>query len=392
MANDTKTYSVDVDVQLDLSINKWLTSGDSFGPILRERSHSSSIFSDSSIKSSRVTESEWGKRLYLENKFHIYYQDNWILNPSDLLEKIHSIDVLNEEQTEYTLKVKSHLEQISPDTASLCRLPFEREIFDEAINHMHSLLDPENEAEISFRLRVGNFIEALRDLADDVEKYNLNDGSFTKMLISFAEMCCLRTCLTLGKGDEVVWENVLGSMKVMSIPAIRLKKCGIQCLREDLESPLVVSVVEVKKDSTLSNMDSMTDEIESASVDSDSFTNFQIFENFQSEKSTRIEEYFNSRLLGQHAGELLLNLYELTKKCDKLTKFTIPGMIVNKTEVMLTLLEMSQEHFDRLKNEQVIEESDRAVIYYSRPFDIIYPNDRNTLIDCFMRLNNIEYK
>lgn len=53
---------------------------------------------------------------------------------------------------------------------------------------------------------------------------------------------------------------------------------------------------------------------------------------------------------------------------------------------------MSQDHFDKLKNQQRIEESDKAVIYYSRPFDIIYVNDRNTLIDCFMRLNNIEYK
>lgn len=85
-----------------------------------------------------------------------------------------------------------------------------------------------------------------------------------------------------------------------------------------------------------------------------------------------------------HIYQIYLHIFFL--KCTYIL------IIVVLFQVILTLLEMSQDHFNKLKNQQRIEESDKAVIYYSRPFDIIYVNDRNTLIDCFMRLNNIEYK
>ena len=53
----------------------------------------------------------------------------------------------------------------------------------------------------------------------------------------------------------------------------------------------------------------------------------------ESECKPSVEAYMNSKVLGQHAGELLLDLYSLKRNYEDMSSLTMPGMIVNKTEV-----------------------------------------------------------
>ena len=59
-------------------------------------------------------------------------------------------------------------------------------------------------------------------------------------------------------------------------------------------------------------------------------------------------------------------------------------------QVLFTVLEMKKEHLKKLENNEELDEDDKAVIYYSQPFDLIYSDERSILIDNIMRLNNLE--
>ncbi|XP_052082025.1 uncharacterized protein LOC127719792 [Mytilus californianus] len=110
-----------------------------------------------------------------------------------------------------------------------------------------------------------------------------------------------------------------------------------------------------------------------------------------SSRRPRIEEFLSRRVLGQHAGELLLDLHTFVNLTE-MTTLSFPGMIVNKTEVILTLLEISCDHLQKLESDTDILLDQRGTIYYSKPFDIMDCEDRSVLIDSLIRLNNFEYQ
>ncbi|XP_063396340.1 uncharacterized protein LOC134680956 [Mytilus trossulus] len=96
----------------------------------------------------------------------------------------------------------------------------------------------------------------------------------------------------------------------------------------------------------------------------------------------------NTRVLGQHGGELLLDLKRYQESSTE-SQLTIPGMIIDQTKVIFTVLVMSRTHLNKLKNNQLLQNDDRAVIYYSKPLDILSEESRSVLIENFMRLNNV---
>ncbi|CAC5395988.1 unnamed protein product [Mytilus coruscus] len=94
-----------------------------------------------------------------------------------------------------------------------------------------------------------------------------------------------------------------------------------------------------------------------------------------------------SAVLGQHGGELLVHArayggrFASKKKRCRLH----PGMIVIGTRVTLTLLEYNYDHMDELQNNSVNENS-RSYIYYSEAKDFLKKEDRDLLMESFMRL------
>ncbi|CAC5397531.1 unnamed protein product [Mytilus coruscus] len=213
------------------------------------------------------------------------------------------------------------------------------------------------------RYRVGCFLKSLRKFTADVKRnpdHKIYDESYTKLFIAFSEMCCLHACFPLGKGDQTDWKNLRENKSVTSRPDIRLMKSGLDITRkEEFDSPLVVAVVQMKIDSDVRGMNSLCDRLESTSCDSfNSATSAG--SDAGSSQRPRIEEFLSRRVLGQH--------------------------------VILTLLEISRDHLQKLESATDILLDQRGTIYYSKPFDIMDCEDRSVLIDSLIRLNNIEYE
>ncbi|XP_052097473.1 uncharacterized protein LOC127732475 [Mytilus californianus] len=142
----------------------------------------------------------------------------------------------------------------------------------------------------------------------------------------------------------------------------------------------------MKKDSEVRGMDSLCERFESSRCDS---FNSSAGSDAESSQRPRIEEFLSRRWLGQHAGELLLDLHAFVNPTE-MTTLSFPGIIVNKTEVILTLLEISRDHLQKLESDTDKLLDQRGTIFYSKPFDIMDCEDRSVLIDSLIRLNNIE--
>lgn len=53
---------------------------------------------------------------------------------------------------------------------------------------------------------------------------------------------------------------------------------------------------------------------------------------------------------------------------------------------------MSDNHIEELEKKKKYDDSmDEATIYYAKPLDLIFKEDRDILIDSFMMLNNIDF-
>lgn len=77
--------------------------------------------------------------------------------------------------------------------------------------------------------------------------------------------------------------------------------------------------------------DSLTERLESTHLSSSTSS---LASSEDSSRKPPIEGYLsNKKALGQHAGELLLDLYKFRKDYMKGPKLTMPGMIVDGTKV-----------------------------------------------------------
>ena len=58
-------------------------------------------------------------------------------------------------------------------------------------------------------------------------------------------------------------------------------------------------------------------------------------------------------------------------------------------QVYLTLLEISNEHLEKLGCDEELTCEDRATIYYSLPYDMFYEGTIPSLVETFVKLNNM---
>ncbi|XP_076080825.1 uncharacterized protein LOC143051780 isoform X2 [Mytilus galloprovincialis] len=233
--------------------------------------------------------------------------------------------------------------------------------------------------------RVFEFIEELSILLKLFQdKYNqlqeVAETYYIPLCQSFAQMCHLK----VQYGRPTKWINLADQKIVSSVPDLCFFQKGKQLDELVLsKSQILVSVVEVKKDSR-QKCEEPPIKIGKCSDEKD-------------EGSCRPEilKDLTESVLGQHAGELLLEIRRkdhVTKVENGVKKFMKPGMVVDGTKVYFTILKMSDNHIEELEKKKKYDDSmDEATIYYAKPLDLLFKEDRDILIDSFMMLNNIDF-
>ncbi|XP_063396896.1 uncharacterized protein LOC134681275 isoform X2 [Mytilus trossulus] len=100
------------------------------------------------------------------------------------------------------------------------------------------------------------------------------------------------------------------------------------------------------------------------------------------------------RFLGQHGGDLLIHkdIYGGNLSKGRMFRY-LPGMICIGTRVIFTLLKIAGTHLREIMTMSkcdTIKTSSKATIYYSEPKDLLKKEDRDILVESFVRLNNID--
>lgn len=100
------------------------------------------------------------------------------------------------------------------------------------------------------------------------------------------------------------------------------------------------------------------------------------------------------RFLGQHGGDLLIHkdIYGGNLSKGRMFRY-LPGMICIGTRVIFTLLKIAGTHLREIMTMSqfdTIKTSSKATIYYSEPKDLLKKEDRDILVETFVRLNNID--
>lgn len=229
------------------------------------------------------------------------------------------------------------------------------------------------------------------------------ENSYTKVVSAFATMCGLDV-EEGDKGNRSVWKQLRGMNKtVVAEPNLRF-----YCTGEDFSAKnSLLTVTEVKNKGWHSEEyklkrkygeDSSKEgkrrrhEV-SYSSSSSSSTSSLSDQSFSTSESPSIEYDVCEHTLGQHAGELLLDLHtymEQYKGERTPSVLFMPGMIVDKTMVYFTILEISYQHYLKLAGADDLPNEERATIYYSHPKDLLDEHTIPILIDTFVRLNDME--
>ncbi|CAC5368172.1 unnamed protein product [Mytilus coruscus] len=332
---------------------------------------------------------------------HIYYADDFLDEPFDVLSKIPTLGVeLNRCQKEYIQEANHFLKF----EASVEKLQLHGSLIKSSISELYVELEKQPEKLVNFNVK--RFIMALDRLLEDVQhafqSFKPYEGLFTQFVGAFAELCCLES-LNCGKVQETTWHN-LANCTVISEPDLRFFKCGL----EQRKTNSMVTVLESSGNSRHSRSRNQeiknTIKVKKVRKRSRELSPDAYFLNDSSSSSSGscswltvgeqeadrplIERIANTRVLGQHGGELLLDLKRYQESTTE-SELTMPGMIIDQTKVIFTLLVMSRTHLDKLKNNHLLQNDDRAVIFYSKPLDILSEESRSILIENFMRLNNV---
>ncbi|XP_076078258.1 uncharacterized protein LOC143048456 [Mytilus galloprovincialis] len=354
------------------------------------------------------TVSKW-ERLHVQHHLKIQYASTYTEQPLDLITKVAGeVSPFSKEQDEYIKFVNKYLLFSMPLTS----FHHQSKIVADSLSTCENDIKELEERDKSWWvLKLKVFVAGIRALLEDVKDYRRKnhpcEDFCTSFVGVFADLCCLRVQYCKGV-RHIVMENLQDIKQVTSEPDIRLFKCGL-----DHEfSKVMVSVVKVKPDLTYNPVipsgkakkrrktfreRSRHSGFSSENVHSKcSTSSMDTLESVDTEELS-IKVDLNDRVLGQHAGELLLDLNNKHKGDEKqhleeeLKKnLTMTGMIVDGTRVFFTLLEMTRKHYQKLKDNEDLDIDDKAIIYYSNPKDILMEPERRTLIKDFMSLNNIQ--
>ncbi|XP_052067687.1 uncharacterized protein LOC127706981 [Mytilus californianus] len=378
--------------------------------------------------------SRW-ERYHVENVLHIYYEEN-SSELSDVLEKIPKINNLSSQQKRYIEILKNT--NFGPNIG-LKRTVYENsktiKLLDEALKELkasipiiNSSLTSENGSLIYIRMRdyitvlrwfVNTSYQTSKTCAESLFKTPfISEETYSRIVSAFAAMCGLR--VENGTADnQAVWDNLRGIGKlVISKPDFRFHCTGEDF--SDVDSNLL-TVIKVKNKGQYTEQEkrkrkqqedsekrgkrrrynvsysSSTSSTPTESVEHRCYSEALKQNPLQTEKNIRpwIELDVGKHTLGQHAGELLLDLHNYMKrhsdvKNEKPSTLTMPGMIIDKTMVYMTLLEMSYQHYEKLAGAEQLTSEDRATIYYSAPHSIFDKEDSFVLFNTMVYLNNIQ--
>ncbi|CAC5407302.1 unnamed protein product [Mytilus coruscus] len=202
---------------------------------------------------------------------------------------------------------------------------------------------------------------------------------YVPMIQKLAELCQLRA--ESGKGRRSQWSQLLDN-DVYSEPDLRLYKKGMPLVDSEVEGPDTCVTVTMHQRNFCQRLNETHSQ---RSINETTIFNEDI-------QSPRLLQSLNELILGKHAGELLLDIRSngMRKKNGDTNERIMLGTIIDGTKVYLTLLEMTEKHCRKLERQDQLTDTDRACIYYVKPFDIIFEEERNMLIECLMRLNNIK--
>ncbi|CAC5366770.1 unnamed protein product [Mytilus coruscus] len=229
---------------------------------------------------------------------------------------------------------------------------------------------------------VQKFIYHMKKFIDDILRYNrvktsrlgVPEGLLRQLFGKFAELCCyghdgVEFC---NEANQSVWENLDGIENVASQPDLRLYKCGfnnkytgemitVKPREEDFESNEPPRKKYKRRGRNY------------AGSEADTY--------MSAENSDVIELDLQDSVLGQHAGQLLLDLNReyINKEANYYEddrKINMPGMIVNGTYVYITVLDMTWKHYQKLRTNKTLDENDRATIYYTHAGKVSESFDR----------------
>ncbi|CAC5401744.1 unnamed protein product [Mytilus coruscus] len=185
---------------------------------------------------------------------------------------------------------------------------------------------------------------------------------YTGVVGAFARMCFSQDELGNVYDSEMCIKNV----DVVSRPDLRFKGTLLNTDEDDLSqqlSQLVVSVIELKH-----NSDSK-DPVYKHKTRSEKGCS-------ETNEDADIHElsFLDAGVLGQHAGELLLE-WE-----DSCFNPYMPGMIVSKHKIF------SEQK--KLKNSwDLVPDEDKATIHYGKPLDLLVKEDRDILLETLFKLS-----
>ncbi|CAC5418048.1 unnamed protein product [Mytilus coruscus] len=374
--------------------------------------------------------SQWSRK-DVEKELQIFCSGTAV-TPSSILEKITN-EELSEKQSEYMEKVKRYLNFdikfmeliLSQSVAHYPATGITQHLKDVIKDTIErSMKDPDR----FVRSTIREFMIAVQTLTRKCEEYRTHlkktiyEGTFAHFISDFAVLCCLKPECTLynAKGEPSMWENFRGLQCAISNPDIRLMKRGLpeefcsSC--EETEWP-VVSIVEVNMPSDLKFMNESgrdsVDELarrmeftklkpsagnssssESTSSDNLSADLSRVCRKKKSSSNVTISSRFlpiynSNKVFGKHAGELLFELNRCLKDSNAKVG-RMPGMIIDGVKVIFTLLEIRVSHLEKLRKKQKLDDDDKALIYYSIPYDIFNQTDRNIVMEYFIKLNNVK--
>ncbi|XP_052073729.1 uncharacterized protein LOC127711648 [Mytilus californianus] len=168
---------------------------------------------------------------------HIYYAQDFLDEPFDVLSKIPALVELKRCQKEYIQEANHFLKF----EASVEKLQLHGSLIKSSISELYVELEKQPEKLVTFKVR--RFIMALDRLLEDVQhafrSFKPYEELFTQFVAAFAELCCLEA-VKCGKGQETTWHN-LANYTVISEPDIRFFKCGLEQRKTDS----MVTVLEV---------------------------------------------------------------------------------------------------------------------------------------------------
>lgn len=106
--------------------------------------------------------------------------------------------------------------------------------------------------------------------------------------------------------------------------------------------------------------------------------NYVKAENFNSES-------LSPNVLARHGIQLLMQ-----RECSFFFPAGVVGILCTGTKVIFTFLQISQFHYQLIRDKGKVGKTSRATISYTRPYDYMDASDRNQLVDAFFWFGQVQ--